>query len=224
ACKPTWPLQFFYPGHRAGELCAPTKPPPQTRPDMTPPPPTTALPRPSLLLAVSSAALKISSAAASPARGVRWQGVGVGRGRSRAVGRCWAAAVEEAGAQEQDGVLLPQEGEGSEAAGRYDWREEWYPLYLSKEVPDDAALPLTVFDRQLVLYRDAAGVLRCHEDRCPHRLAKLSEGQLVDGKLECLYHGWQFDGEGKCVKIPQVLSRPALLSNQVHSWISTTNA
>ncbi|KAF7091634.1 hypothetical protein CFC21_094190 [Triticum aestivum] len=171
---------------------------------MTPPPPTTALPRPSLLLAVSSAALKISSAAASPARGVRWQGVGVGRGRSRAVGRCWAAAVEEAGAQEQDGVLLPQEGEGSEAAGRYDWREEWYPLYLSKEVPDDAALPLTVFDRQLVLYRDAAGVLRCHEDRCPHRLAKLSEGQLVDGKLECLYHGWQFDGEGKCVKIPQL--------------------
>ncbi|VAI50591.1 unnamed protein product [Triticum turgidum subsp. durum] len=37
-----------------------------------------------------------------------------------------------------------------------------------------------------------------------HRLAKLSEGQLVDGKLECLYHGWQFDGEGKCVKIPQL--------------------
>jgi len=37
------------------------------------------------------------------------------------------------------------------------------------------------------------------------RLAKLSEGQIVDGRLECLYHGWQFDGEGKCVKIPQVL-------------------
>lgn len=36
------------------------------------------------------------------------------------------------------------------------------------------------------------------------RLAKLSEGQLVDGRLECLYHGWQFEGEGKCVKIPQV--------------------
>ncbi|KAJ6383109.1 hypothetical protein OIU77_031520 [Salix suchowensis] len=32
------------------------------------------------------------------------------------------------------------------------------------------------------------------EDRCPHRLAKLSEGQLIDGRLECLYHGWQFEG------------------------------
>ncbi|XP_050366864.1 protein TIC 55, chloroplastic isoform X2 [Argentina anserina] len=36
------------------------------------------------------------------------------------------------------------------------------------------------------------------------RLAKLSEGQLVDGRLECLYHGWQFEGAGKCVKIPQL--------------------
>ncbi|KAG6649761.1 protein TIC 55, chloroplastic isoform X2 [Carya illinoinensis] len=35
-------------------------------------------------------------------------------------------------------------------------------------------------------------------------LAKLSEGQLIDGRLECLYHGWQFDGDGKCVKIPQL--------------------
>ncbi|KAH9615249.1 hypothetical protein KSS87_013708 [Heliosperma pusillum] len=88
----------------------------------------------------------------------------------------------------------------------YDWTEEWYPLYLSKNVPDDAPLGLTVFHKQLVLYRDAAGEFRCYEDRCPHRLAKLSEGQLVDGRLECLYHGWQFEGDGKCVKIPQLPS------------------
>ena len=38
------------------------------------------------------------------------------------------------------------------------------------------------------------------------RLAKLSEGQVIDGRLECLYHGWQFEGDGQCVKIPQVIS------------------
>ncbi|PIA46039.1 hypothetical protein AQUCO_01600363v1 [Aquilegia coerulea] len=42
--------------------------------------------------------------------------------------------------------------------------------------------------------------------RLSDRLAKLSEGQLVDGRLECLYHGWQFEGKGKCVKIPQLPS------------------
>uniref|UniRef100_A0A8R7TQ75 Uncharacterized protein n=1 Tax=Triticum urartu TaxID=4572 RepID=A0A8R7TQ75_TRIUA len=77
--------------------------------------PSTTPPRPSLLLVVSSIALKIS--ATSPTRGVRWQGVGIdGRsGRIRAVGRFLVTTVEEAGALE-DGVLLPKEG--SEAAGR----------------------------------------------------------------------------------------------------------
>ena len=73
----------------------------------------------------------------------------------RAIGRCLAAAVEEAGAQE-DGVMLPKEG--SEAAERYDWREEWYPLYLSKEVPEAAALPITVFARLLVLFLPSMSV------------------------------------------------------------------
>jgi Rieske [2Fe-2S] domain len=68
----------------------------------------------------------------------------------------------------EEDLLEPQEGAEPERE-KYDWREEWYPLYLSAEVPDDAALGLTVFDKQVVLYKDAAGVLRCHEDRCPHR-------------------------------------------------------
>lgn len=51
----------------------------------------------------------------------------------------------------------------------YDWTEEWYPLYLCKNVPDDAPLGLTVYDKQVVLYRDGTGELRCFEDRCPHR-------------------------------------------------------
>uniref|UniRef100_A0A0D9YZI9 Rieske domain-containing protein n=1 Tax=Oryza glumipatula TaxID=40148 RepID=A0A0D9YZI9_9ORYZ len=198
---------------------------------------TTTSPFSSLLL------LPISPSAATPPRrartpppavahgGVRW----TAGGRRRRRGCRAAAAVVE------DGVLLPKEqedddDEASSSAARYDWREEWYPLYLAKEVPDDAALPLTVFDRQLVLYRDAAGVLRCHEDRCPHRLAKLSEGQLVDGKLECLYHGWQFDGEGKCVKIPQLPDGAKIPRNAcarsyevrdsqgvVWAWMSGTN-
>ncbi|XP_058113960.1 protein TIC 55, chloroplastic [Magnolia sinica] len=101
-------------------------------------------------------------------------------------------------------VPVEEETRGEDAVVKYDWKEEWYPLYLTEQIPDDAPLGLTVFDKQIVLYRDGNGVLRCHEDRCPHRLAKLSEGQLIDGRLECLYHGWQFEGDGKCVKIPQL--------------------
>ncbi|XP_078443687.1 protein TIC 55, chloroplastic-like [Wolffia australiana] len=129
----------------------------------------------------------------------RWGG---GRAVPPPGGRIWrgrpAAALE---VQRIDG----ENDAETEEKVDYDWREEWYPLYLSAEVPLDAPLGLSVFHKQLVLYRDAAGAFHCYEDRCPHRLAKLSEGQVVDGRLECLYHGWQFEGDdGKCVKIPQL--------------------
>ncbi|RAL47943.1 hypothetical protein DM860_015730 [Cuscuta australis] len=109
-------------------------------------------------------------------------------------------AVGGGGGDERVAVMEAPTGEES----RYDWTEEWYPLYLTKNVPEDAPIGLTVFDKQVVLYRDGSGVLRCFQDRCPHRLAKLSEGQLFEGRLECLYHGWQFEGDGKCIKIPQL--------------------
>ncbi|PWA97900.1 Pheophorbide a oxygenase [Artemisia annua] len=117
--------------------------------------------------------------------------------------KCTAAAVSSPDISKEDGVLVGED-KGRVDVVDYDWTEEWYPLYLAKNLPDDAPLGLTVFDKQVVLYRDGNGELQCYEDRCPHRLAKLSEGQIVDGRLECLYHGWQFEGEGKCVKIPQL--------------------
>ncbi len=37
------------------------------------------------------------------------------------------------------------------------------------------------------------------------RLAPLSEGRLEsDGTLQCAYHGWTFNGEGACTRIPQL--------------------
>lgn len=74
-----------------------------------------------------------------------------------------AAAGDESVIQEDEAV------EHKESSARYDWTEEWYPLYLTKQVPDDAPLGLTVFDKQVVLFKDGDGVIRCYEDRCPHR-------------------------------------------------------
>jgi phenylpropionate dioxygenase-like ring-hydroxylating dioxygenase large terminal subunit len=61
----------------------------------------------------------------------------------------------------------------------------------------------------LVLFRSqgrAAALL----DRCPHRNVPLSLGRvLADGRLECAYHGWQFDYEGVCRKIPGLANEEA---------------
>jgi phenylpropionate dioxygenase-like ring-hydroxylating dioxygenase large terminal subunit len=64
---------------------------------------------------------------------------------------------------------------------------------------------VTVNGEELVLFRDAGGVVRALEDRCCHRRAPLSLGKVrADGALQCGYHGWCFDGRGQCVAIPQL--------------------
>lgn len=65
--------------------------------------------------------------------------------------------------------------------------------------------------KRLVLWKDGQGEWRCFEDKCPHRLAPLSEGRIEpsDGTLMCSYHGWRFAGDGSCVDIPQSLDPKA---------------
>lgn len=75
---------------------------------------------------------------------------------------------------------------------------------MAADLPTDRPHPFTLFGRQLVLWRDAAGAWRCFQDACPHRLAPLSEGRVVEGQLVCSYHGWSFEGTGKCTRVPQV--------------------
>lgn len=38
------------------------------------------------------------------------------------------------------------------------------------------------------------------------RKVPLSEGRVHNNTLECAYHGWEFDGSGKLVVIPQAWS------------------
>lgn len=67
-------------------------------------------------------------------------------------------------------------------------------------VRPEAATPVRTSG--LVTWTDATGVARTAVDRCPHRRAPLSGGEVVDGLLRCPYHGWGFDGSGHCVDIP----------------------
>ena len=66
----------------------------------------------------------------------------------------------------------------------------------------DAPLAVRLLGEDFVLWRDAAGKPRAARDRCPHRGTRLSLGKVCDGQIECAYHGWRFDGEGRCRLIP----------------------
>ena len=55
---------------------------------------------------------------------------------------------------------------------------------------------------RVVLYRTEDGTAVALEDRCCHRALPLSMGKVVGDRLQCGYHGLEFDSGGACVRVP----------------------
>ncbi|KAJ3169047.1 hypothetical protein HDU87_000874 [Geranomyces variabilis] len=87
-------------------------------------------------------------------------------------------------------------------------RNAWFPLVPSAQLLASSASPLSalLWGDPIVLYREpVAGTPIALADRCPHRAAALSTGRITTtGLLECRYHGWAFDTEGVCVRVPSL--------------------
>ena len=79
----------------------------------------------------------------------------------------------------------------------------WTPVGLSQEVGRGRAASFTVAGERVAVFRDRQGQVKALIDRCPHRGVKLSLGKVTaDGCLECPFHGWTFQGDGACVRVP----------------------
>jgi len=97
--------------------------------------------------------------------------------------------------------LLTQTGPGTPGGDLL--RRYWQPVALANELPPGGPpLPIDILSEKLVLFRDEAGRPGLLGRHCPHRGADLSYGRLEDGGLRCLYHGWLFDVNGKCLDQP----------------------
>jgi vanillate O-demethylase monooxygenase subunit len=80
-------------------------------------------------------------------------------------------------------------------------RNCWYMAAWSDEV-GDKGLARTLLDQPVFLFRDGEGTPKALFDRCPHRFAPLSIGDVAQGVVTCRYHGLAFDGTGGCVRNP----------------------
>lgn len=92
---------------------------------------------------------------------------------------------------------------------KFDWNKQWYPVAIIKDLEEDQPLAVTVIGRPLAVWWDkSSNKWQVYADKCPHRLAPLSEGSITqDGQLRCSYHGWTFKGDsGECTFIPQAPS------------------
>lgn len=87
-------------------------------------------------------------------------------------------------------------------------RNEWYVAGFSREF-GDRPLQRWILGEALALYRTASGQAVILADRCPHRGAPLSQGEVCGESLACGYHGFTFGPTGACTHIPGMSTIPA---------------
>lgn len=107
-------------------------------------------------------------------------------------------------------------------------RLHWYVAASSRELRR-RPLARMVLGAPLVLFRTQSGDPAALLDRCAHRNAPLSEGRIVGERVECPYHGWQYDPQGICRRVPalangserkgRLVPAYAAVEQQGHVWV-----
>lgn len=79
---------------------------------------------------------------------------------------------------------------------------EWVRVAAAADLPPGMLLGVEV-DGQGICLANADGHIYAFRDNCSHRDFPLHTGTLEDGRLECSWHGAQFDvSSGRAVRLP----------------------
>ncbi len=105
-------------------------------------------------------------------------------------------------------------------------QDRWYVVLSTTEL-GNAPLGVRRLGLDLVFWRDGEGRPQVAVDRCPHRGAALSAGEVIDGCVVCPFHGFRFNGDGACTAIPahpdrtlpKAMSLAMLGSREAHGFV-----
>jgi phthalate 4,5-dioxygenase oxygenase subunit len=100
-----------------------------------------------------------------------------------------------------DNELLTRVGPGTAMGAML--REYWVPACRSATLEADSApFRVRLFGENFVAFRATDGRVGFIQEACPHRCASLALARNEEGGLRCIFHGWKFSVEGKCVDAP----------------------
>lgn len=102
----------------------------------------------------------------------------------------------------EDNELICRVGAGT-PMGNF-LREFWIPCLLTSELAEADGPPVRVrlLGEDLLAFRTTSGSVGLMPHNCPHRGASLYFGRNEEEGLRCVYHGWKFDVEGRCIDMP----------------------
>jgi len=93
----------------------------------------------------------------------------------------------------------------------------WFRACYADELEAGQVQRLHRFGRELVLFRGEDGEAHLFDAYCPHMGAHLGVGGAVVGNgIRCPFHHWEFDGSGRCSRIPYARRIPP--KARLHAW------
>ena len=96
--------------------------------------------------------------------------------------------------------------------------EDYWHIICSSKLLKKSPKALTLFSKHIVLCRDDKGRPFAVEDRCAHRNMPLHCGKLINGQLQCPYHGWRYNHLGQVTFIPAMPSQQQVASFKITSY------
>src|SRR3954468_23478355 len=82
-------------------------------------------------------------------------------------------------------------------------RHCWQPVARLKDL-EQGPQRAVLLGKVLAVFLTESGEPAVVADRCPHRGASLSMGKVRGRSVQCPYHGWEWNGEGACTRIPSL--------------------
>lgn len=86
-------------------------------------------------------------------------------------------------------------------AGRF-LKTFWTPVACLDDVRPGRAKPLTIIGERYTYYRGEDGAPHLVGFYCAHRSTQMSTGWVEGDEIRCFYHGWKYDGSGRCIEQP----------------------
>ena len=91
----------------------------------------------------------------------------------------------------------------------------WYPACLSSELPPDSLKGTILLGLPILVCKTSKGAVAAMRDICPHRGMPLSFGTMEGDCVQCAYHGWRFDQEGRCRGIPSLVQNSPIQVDKI---------
>jgi len=78
--------------------------------------------------------------------------------------------------------------------------ESWYPLCSSKKIRKNQCQSFSILRQRIVIFRGESGQAYALDAYCPHMGADLGNGHVIGERLQCYFHQWSFDSNGKTTR------------------------